>query len=83
MSRLARELEDLLSTSRQHENRIGILERELAADAEGMKNAPTDPGKRQKYLERRLVLSERNILKLTHDVELVRLEKRRNVDALE
>lgn len=42
-----------------------------------------DPAKRQKYLERRLVLSERNILKLTHDVELVRLEKRRNLEALE
>ena len=48
-----------------------------------MKNAPADPAKRQKYIERRLVLSERNILKLTHDLDLARLEKKKNVESLE
>jgi hypothetical protein len=41
-----------------------------------------DPNKRQKYLERRLVLSERNILKLNQELNLYRVEKKSQVDDL-
>lgn len=47
-----------------------------------MSKAPMDPQKRQKYLERRLVLSERSILKLEQEVNLYRIEKKNVTDDL-
>ena len=48
-----------------------------------MADAPMDPSKRQKYLERRLVLSERTITSVQQELNLYRVEKQAAVSDLQ
>ena len=63
-------------------NRMRIVESEVMMDKKALENAPTDPVKRQKYLEKRLVLSERSILRLSQELALYRTEKKQAVEDL-
>lgn len=56
---------DLTKDTQKLVERVTSLEAEVSLEKAAMADAPTDPVQRQKYLEKRLVLSERNILKLS------------------